>query len=130
MVTLPSNNQFRTQNYSTPPRIPGGISLSMSALEKNASNQVKKDGQKRLIWLSIILGILVIGVLLWYSGSFTPPALPPSTPFNPEEVRISNIQRIPIDDIIGSPVFRSLRTHGVLPVVPDNLGRPNPFVPF
>lgn len=132
----PFNNEKHTSELKA--KIPGGITFTgpSSLLGVEASvPQVKTS--KRTIWLLAILGAMSLFFYLIWSGTINisilfgaPPQSSEGVQFSAEEVRLLNIKKLPIDDIVESPVFKSLRRHGNLPVVPDNLGRSNPFIPF
>jgi len=61
--------------------------------------------------------------------SLTTPIIPGASPLTPIEVKIAQLPRFQFN-VFDSPLYRSLKSYGALPVVADSLGRVNPFVPY
>lgn len=85
----------------------------------------------------ILIGILVVAVaaagLFWYFNSQNKPSLESLIPGDlggsASLVSREKIKNIQLDiDILDDSLFKSLKSHGVLPVTAGQTGSTNPFV--
>lgn len=82
----------------------------------------------------ILIGILIVAAIalgfFWYSGLQTRPSFEELISGSGGASLISEekIKTIQLDlDVLDSSLFKSLKSHGVLPVTAGQTGRDNPF---
>lgn len=98
----------------------------------------KPQAPKEKSYLPYLVAIVVIVVLgsgyyfFFYKGiglSLQKPILEAAAPLNDLEMKVIKLQKFPFE-VIDSPLYKSLKSYGAVPVVADSLGRLNPFVPY
>lgn len=92
----------------------------------------KKSSLPYLIIFALVL-VLAAGYYFFiYQGigiSFVTPVVPTASPLTSTEIKIINLPRFSFV-VFDSPLYKSLKSYGALPIVADLLGRVNPFIPY
>lgn len=85
--------------------------------------------KQQKILLAALAVVIVITAFVWYSNSQKKVVIEPGPATQPlMEVGVKNIK---LDlDVLDDPVFKSLKSHGALPVTVEEAGRDNPFSPY
>jgi len=88
----------------------------------------QKKRQKTLIIVLIV--VVVMAIVVWYLGlqGEVPAEGEVSAGVSPTEEMLKEIR---LDfSVFDSPLFKSLKSHGILPVTAGETGRENPFSPY
>lgn len=111
----------------TIPNPPSGTFGSFKAPE-----QPKRPFLFYLIVIGFIALIAATGYFFIYKGvslSLQPPVLSPAPPLNSLEVKVSRLPDLQFE-VLNSPLYKSFKMYGTLPITADSLGRTNPFIPY
>ncbi len=88
----------------------------------------QKKRQKALI--TVLIVVVVIAIVVWYLGlqGEVPTEGEMPVGVSPAEEMLKEIR---LDfSIFDDPLFKSLKSHGILPVTAGETGRENPFKPY
>lgn len=88
----------------------------------------QKKRQKALI--TVLIVVVIIAIIVWYLGlqGEAPAEREAPVGVSPAEEMLKEIR---LDfSIFDSPLFKSLKSHGILPVTAGETGRENPFSPY
>ncbi len=84
----------------------------------------------------VVLAFILIAAAVYYvffylniGVSLRAPALAPAPPISSLDKRIGKLPNFDFSVLDGA-FYKSLKMYGTVPVVPDSLGRANPFVPY
>lgn len=89
----------------------------------------QKKRQKILIYVLIV--VVIITAFVWYTNYQKKPSLEEGVPATGLSVSEERLKEIELDfSILDSPLFKSLKSHGALPVTVGETGRENPFEPY
>ncbi len=85
----------------------------------------QKKRQKTLIIILIV--VVIIAIIVWYLGLQEGPSIkvPAESGVSPAEEILKEIK---LDfSVFDDPLFKSLKSHGALPITVGETGRENPF---
>lgn len=83
-----------------------------------------KERQRTLIGILVI--VIIVLALLWYFG-FRKPSGKEEQPV----IGLMPTEEVKLDlSILDDSLFKSLKSHGLLPVTVEETGRENPFEPY
>ncbi len=84
-----------------------------------------KKRQKTLLMALVVVVIII--VFVWYSNYQKEPVVEESAP----QITGKRLKDIKLDlSVLDDSLFKSLRSHGVLPVTAGETGHTNPFEPY
>lgn len=92
----------------------------------------KKSFLPYLVIVAVVLALAAGYYLFKYRGvnfSFVAPVLPVASSLTSTEIKVGQLPYFNFD-VFDSSFYRELKNYGALPIVADQLGRVNPFVPF
>ncbi len=94
--------------------------------------QPLEQKKRQKILLGILIAVAVVTVFIWYSNYQKGPAVEEST--SQEESTSATEERLKemeLDfSVLNNNLFKSLKSHGALPVITGETGRENPFEPY
>lgn len=87
-----------------------------------------------LPYLAAVIVILLLGAAYFFFfylnvSLFAPLSFPPAPALTSLEQKVGRLPNFPFE-IFDSPFYKSLKIYGKVPVVADQLGRTNPFIPY
>lgn len=88
----------------------------------------QKKRQKTLV--IILIAVVIIAIIVWYLGLQGGSSIEGEAPLgvSPAEEMLKEIK---LDfSVFDDPLFKSLKSHGILPVTAGETGRENPFGSF
>ena len=83
--------------------------------------------------IGAVILILAAGYYFFFyqeiAFSLTASVIPGASPLTAIEVKVVQLPRFSFN-VFDSPLYKSLKSYGALPIIADSLGRVNPFVPY
>lgn len=96
--------------------------------------QPLKQKQRQRILLGILAIVLIITAFVWYSNYQKAPSveeLISSEKVTGPSATEEKLKAVKLDfGVLDNKLFKSLKSHGVLPVTKGETGRQNPFEPY
>ena len=94
--------------------------------------QPLEQKKRQKILLGILVAVIIITVAVWYSSYYEGPSVEEIVPSGQLTTGASAIEEelktIKLDfSVFDDDLFKSLKSHGVLPVTAGETGRINPF---
>ncbi|OGY45015.1 MAG: hypothetical protein A3A24_03070 [Candidatus Buchananbacteria bacterium RIFCSPLOWO2_01_FULL_46_12] len=89
----------------------------------------KKISKKKMIWLSLIMLAVVVLIAYLLYGSFlaSPGAASPGADRSADVLLVPSLRLDFVDDFIKKSPYKDLKENGNFPIIPDPVGRKNPF---
>lgn len=92
--------------------------------------QPLEQKKRQKVLLGILAVVVIITAFVWYSNYQKKPVKEGESLIGPL-VSGKYLKDVKLDlDILNDDLFKSLKSHGVLPVIPGDTGRDNPFSPY
>lgn len=96
--------------------------------------QPLKQKQRQRILIGILAAVLIITAIFWYLNYKKTPSveglIPSEKTVSPSATE-EKLKAVKLDfSVFDNKLFKSLKSHGVLPVIKGETGRQNPFEPY
>jgi len=93
--------------------------------------QPLEQKKRQKILIGILIVVIIITIFVWYSNFQKGPSVVKEQAAISPLVSEKRLKDIELElNVLDSSLFKSLKSHGVLPITVGETGRQNPFEPY